>query len=197
MMEVHLQKLLAEIHERGVAYDQEQTDPGRKMRNLKPETAGLVSVLVRSSRRTRMLEIGTSSGYSTIWLAWCARALGGSIISIDHSAEKLAMADDNLRRAGLRQFVELREGDATEVVRVLPGPFDFVFFDSVQVRPHLQLEWLLPKLTEDALVLADNVLSHADDMARFMGILDAQPEFERVVVPVGKGLCVACRNAAP
>lgn len=193
-LDSNLEKLLDEIQESGRVHDESEQNPDRKMRNLRPETAKLLSILARSGKRTRMLEIGTSSGYSTIWLAWCARATGGSVISIDHSAGKLALAGANLNRAGLRQFVELLEGDATELARAVPGPFDFVFFDSVQVRPHLQLEWLLPKLTDDALVLADNTLSHPEGMAPFLAMIDAQPGFQRVVVPVGKGLCVACKG---
>jgi len=186
-----LASLLAEIQEWGQAHDLSEPDGSRKMRNLRPETAALVSLLVQYGRRTRLLEIGTSSGYSTIWLAWSLGATGGSVISIDHSAEKLAMADENLRRAGLRDRVELRQGDATLVARGLEGPFDFVFFDSVQVRPHRQLEILLPKLAPDALVLADNALSHAGEMAPFFALIDSQPDFRRVVIPVGKGLCIA------
>ncbi len=103
------------------------------------------------------------------------------------------MAAENLRKAGLENHVDLVCGDATEIARTLDGPFDLVFFDSVQVRPHLQLEHLLAKLSEDAMILADNTLSHPDGMAPFLALIDAQEHFARVVVPVGKGLCVAHR----
>ena len=192
-MEKHIQDLLAEIQEFGRAFDESEQVPDRRMRNLKPETAQLVSLLARSGRRRRILEIGTSSGYSTIWLAWSVRQHGGHVTSIDHSEEKLALAQANLHKAGLSEFVELRHGDATAVVSELEGPFDFVLFDSVQVKPYLQLERMLPKLTKDALVLADNVLSHAADMKPFLDLIDAQPDFDRVVVPVGKGLCIASK----
>lgn len=195
MIPPDLQTLLSEIQEWGRIHDEQETDPDRRMRNLKPETAQLISILARCGKRTSMLEVGTSNGYSTIWLALCAQALGGKVVSIDHSAEKLAMADAHLRRAGLRDFVELREGDAAEVVLQLEGLFDFVFFDSVQMRPHVPLELLLPKLAEDALVLADNVLSHPEGMAPFLAIIDARPEFDRSVVPVGKGLCIAHKSS--
>ncbi len=197
MMEPDLQAFLSELHERGRAHDEKEPDRDKRMLNLKPETAQLVSILVRSSRRKHLLEIGTSNGYSTIWLAWSALATGGRLITVDHNAEKLAMADENLRHAGMRDVVELRHGDAAEMVRTLPGPYDFVFFDCARSRPELQLEVLLPKLTADALVLADNVLSHPAEMAPFLAVLEAQPAFSRVVVPVGKGLCVAHRGNNP
>ncbi len=130
------------------------------MLNLEPETAQFLSILIRSSHRTRLLEIGTSNGYSTIWLAWAASATGGHVISIDRDADKQVMADANLRRAGLREMVELICGDATEVVASLTGPFDCVFFDADRKSAPSQLTLLIPKLTTDVFVLADNVLSY-------------------------------------
>ncbi len=195
-MDRELQALLADIRQWGRDHDAGESEKSRKMLNLQPETAQLLSILVRSSRSTRVLEIGTSNGYSTLWLAWSVAGAGGSVTSVDNSPEKHALADGNLRRAGLREVVDLQQGDATEVARRLTGPFDFVFFDSVQVRPYLQLEVLLPKLSENAMVLADNALSHPEEMAPFMSLLERQPGFDHVVVPIGKGLCVAYRGSA-
>jgi predicted O-methyltransferase YrrM len=190
----HPQALLAELHEWGQIHDKHEQDWSKKMLNLKPETAQLVSILVRGGRRTHLLEIGTSNGYSTIFLAWATSALGGRVTSIDHDARKLEMADINLKRANLRHVVDLRHGDATEVLRTLDVQFDFVLLDSVQVNPGAQMELLDAKLTDDAIVVADNVISHADDMAAYLSIVADQTAFDHVIVPVGKGLSVACRN---
>jgi predicted O-methyltransferase YrrM len=140
-----------------------------------------------------LLEIGTSNGYSTIWLAWASRAIGGHISSIDREAYKQVLADANLRRAGLRDVVDLVCGDATQVVANLPGPFDFVFFDADRRSAPAQLALLVPKLTPDALVLADNVLSHPDEIAGYLAAVEALPQFEHLVVPIGKGLSLAYR----
>src|SRR5438105_12406489 len=115
-MDASLRHLLSELEEAGRRNDEQEQDRSRKMLNLEPESARLLSILVRSSRRTRLLEIGTSNGYSTIWLAWATRAVGGHIISIDREAHKQVLADANLCRAGLRDVVDLVCGDATEVV---------------------------------------------------------------------------------
>lgn len=196
-MEAHLQTLLNEVHDWGRAHDERVGVHVKKMLNLKPETAQLLSVLVRASRRQRLLELGTSNGYSTMWLAWSVAAFGGRVVSVDHNAEKLTLADANLRRAGLRENVELRHGDAADVVRTLAGPFDFVLFDSVQMRPYEPLKLLLPKLADDVLVLADNVLSHPQEMAPYLSLIASQPGFEHTVVPTGKGLSVAHRSGTP
>jgi predicted O-methyltransferase YrrM len=188
-----LARLLDELSETGAAHDAAEVEHGRRRLNLEPETARLLAVLVRSGRRSRILEIGTSNGYSTIWLAWAARAAGGTVTSIERDAGRQAEAAENLRRAGLLDAVRLLHGDATQVVAGLEGPFDCVFFDADRVSAPNQLRLLLPRLTPDALLLADNVLSHPEEIAGYLEALEALPDFERVVVPVGKGLSVAHR----
>ncbi len=192
-MEAGLRHLLDELYEEGQRHDPSEQDRSKKLLNLEPESAQLLSILVRSSRSTRLLEIGTSNGYSTIWLAWATRALGGHISSIDREAHRQVLADANLRRAGLRDVVDLVCGDATQVVANLPGPFDFVFFDADRRSAPAQLALLMPKLTPDALVLADNALSHPGEIAGYLAAVEALPQFEHLVVPIGKGLSLAYR----
>ena len=143
-MSAHLRILLTELYERGREHDAREPEHGERLRNLEPETAQLISILVRSGGRRRLLEIGTPNGYSTIWLAWAASRTGGHVTSIELDARRQGMADENLRRAGLRGLVNLELGDATEVVGMLPGPFELVFFDADRVSAPAQLERLLP-----------------------------------------------------
>src|SRR5947209_10601756 len=126
MYDADIRAFLTELYAAGQDNDSQQEERGNKMRNLEPETAQFLNILVGSSRRTRLLEIGTSNGYSTIWLAWATRAAGGRVTSIERDSDKQAQADANLRRPGLRDRVELLLGDATELVAGLPGPFDCV-----------------------------------------------------------------------
>jgi predicted O-methyltransferase YrrM len=192
-MEAELRRLLDELYEEGQRHDASEQDRSKKLLNLEPLSAQLLSILVRSSHSTSLLEIGTSNGYSTIWLAWATRALGGHISSIDREAHKQVLADANLRRAGLREVVDLVCGDATQVVANLLGPFDFVFFDADRLSAPAQLALLMPKLTPEALVLADNALSHPDEIAGYLAAVEALPQFEHLVVPIGKGLSLAYR----
>jgi len=186
---------LAELYEIGRQHDAHEQERGKKMLNLEPDTARLLYILLRSSRRTRILEIGTSNGYSTIWLAWAAYASGGHVISIDRDAHKQALAEANLLRAELREVVDLVCGDATETVAKLPGPFDCVFFDADRYSAPAQLNLLLPKLAPGALLLADNALSHPGEIAAYLQALESLPEFDRIVLPIGKGLSLAYLSA--
>jgi predicted O-methyltransferase YrrM len=194
-MEATLRSLLAELEEEGRRNDEHEQERSKKMLNLEPDTARLLSIFVLSGRRTRLLEIGTSNGYSTIWLAWAARVVGGSVITIDRDEHKQVLADTNLRRAGLRDLVNFMYGDATQIVTNIAGPFDFVFFDADRLSAPAQLALLIPKLTPDVLVLADNVLSHPHEIADYLTAIEALPEFEHMILPVGKGLSIAYRQA--
>ena len=104
------------------------------------------------------------------------------------------MADSNLIRAGLRDKVTLLLGDATKIVAEQEGTFDFVFFDADRLSAPEQLKLLLPKLQSGALVLADNVLSHPDQIAPYLAAITALPDFDNMVVSVGKGLSIAYKQ---
>ena len=91
-------------------------------------------------------------------------------------------------------MVDLRCGDATEVIAGLHGPFDCVFFDADRYSAPVQVSLLMPKLVPDVLLLADNVLSHPTEIAAYLSALEALPGFDRVILPVGKGLSVAYRS---
>src|SRR5262245_50605737 len=132
-MDARIAALLEELWQAGAAHDAAEAEHGRRRLNLEPETARLVAILVRSGSRQRILEIGTSNGYSTIWLAWAVRELGGAVTSVERDAGRQAEAADNLRRAGLLDVVRLVRGDATQVVAGLEGPFDCVLFDADRV----------------------------------------------------------------
>jgi predicted O-methyltransferase YrrM len=194
-MKRQLIDLLAAIERQGRENDERETDRARKMLNLEPETALLVHILARSARAKRVLEIGTSNGYSTIYLASAVAETGGGIISIDRSPDRQSMARENLVRAGLLGYVELRLGDATTIVGELAGPFDFVFFDGDRISAPEQVRRLVPKLSPAVLMLADNVLSHPAEIAGYLSEVASLEGFEQMVVPVGKGLSLAYRSA--
>lgn len=193
MKDADIHTFLTELYKAGQQNDAREQERRKKMLNLEPESAQFLSILIRSSRRTRLIEIGTSNGYSTIWFAWAASAADGHIVSIDRDADKQTLAEANLRRVGLRERVELICDDATKAVANLSGPFDCVFFDADRFSAASQLAQLIPKLTQDAFIFADNVLSHPEEIAGYLAALNALPQFKHMIVPIGKGLSIAYR----
>ncbi len=193
-MDQQLKELLKEIETHGKENDARVSDRPRMMLNLDPATAQLLSILVRASGVTRGLEVGTSNAYSTIWLAWSLAPAGGRLISIDRNPDKHVLARENLRRANLLDRVELRTGDAAEIARQLAGPFDLVFLDADRRKFPEIMEVVLPKLAPKSLVIADNVLSHPEEIAGYLKMISAREDFQHTTVPVGKGLSIAYRG---
>jgi len=194
-MDTKLREFLDQLQREGLENDARQTEHSRKMLNLEPPAAQLVSILVRASGVSRAFEFGTSNAYSTIWLAWSLASAGGRIVSVDRNPEKHALARENLRRAGFLDMVDLRTGDVAEVVRDLAGPFDLVFLDADRRKFPEVMKALLPKIEKRGLVIADNVLSHPEEIAEYLKLIASLPDFQHTTVPVGKGLSIAFRGS--
>lgn len=190
--------VLADLEASGLAFDAAEPDHARRLLNLDRAAAERLHDLVRAARCRRVIEIGTSNGFSTIWLAMALNELPGKgrLTTVERMPEKQASAIDNVHRAGLADIVEFRLGEACDVVRTLSGPIDCVFFDADRVDAHCQLEVLLPKLSANSLLVADNALSHATELCDYFKLLAARSDFRSTTLRVGKGLHVAHRHVA-
>jgi predicted O-methyltransferase YrrM len=189
-----LMRLLDEMEEFGRAQDSAEREHSKKMLNLEPATARLLHFILRSARRRKILEVGTSNGYSTLWIAAAVAPAGGEVISIDRSTDKHALARVNLEKAGLAHCVSLITGEAANTIPDLAGPFDAVFFDADRINAGTELQLLLPKLAQDVIVAADNVSSHPREIGGYLEAVRALPDFWEFTVPVGKGLSIAYRH---
>jgi predicted O-methyltransferase YrrM len=189
--------VLRKIEAFGQSNDAQETDRARRMLNLERSTAELIQILVLSSARKRVLEIGTSNGYSALWLASALRRIPQAqwLTTIEHDPHKVQQARLNIAAAGLSEMITVHEGSATEIVLALPGPFDCVFFDADRISAPEQLRILLPKLERDVLLLTDNVLSHPEEVAGYLKEFEHLPEFVTSIVTVGKGLHIAYRSS--
>ena len=118
----------------------------------------LLYLLVSGGKARRILELGTSYGYSTVWLAAAARATGGKVLSLELRDFKIEHARQALTRAGLSTRVEFYAGDCLETLKTLPGPFDFVLLDVWKDLYLPCFELVHPKLAPGAIIAADNML---------------------------------------
>src|SRR5207248_10720252 len=118
----------AELYALSHEHDQAQSDRLERFRNVEPPTAELLGVLIRATGARRILELGTSNGYSTIWLADATQATGGRVLSVDLDADRTELARANLAAAGLGDLVELRTADAGAVLAEAPdAAWELVF----------------------------------------------------------------------
>src|SRR5436305_1006113 len=123
--------LLTQLEADGREHDAMREDRRERLRNVEPETAVAMSVLVHALRAGRLLELGTSNGYSTIWLGDAAESYGGRVLSVDVDEDRHAQARENISRAELDATVELRLEDASTTLAALPDRgCDFVFLDA-------------------------------------------------------------------
>jgi predicted O-methyltransferase YrrM len=179
--------LLDELSEFGRRNDARETERGKRLLNITPETGQFLAILVKSMRATHILEVGTSNGYSTIWLAWAARDIGGHVTTIERAADKVGMAHTNLARAGFAERVTVRQGVALDLLTHMAGPFDLIFLDADRPNYPAYLDPLLRLLRKGGLLVTDNVTSHAHEVEDFRRRLKADPALETVTVPLGNG----------
>jgi predicted O-methyltransferase YrrM len=134
-----------------------------------------------------VLELGTSNGYSTIWLADAVESVGGRIVSVDVDAERIALARDNLGRAGLE--AELRVADAADTLaESASGAWDVIFLDAERDAYAGYWPHLLRVLRDGGLLVVDNVISHADEVAPFLALVSVEPTATSTQVPIGAGV---------
>ena len=135
-----------------------------------------------------VLEIGGSRGYSTIWLAAGVRHLGGRVLSLEHDPKKCDAWRANIAEAGVAEIAELLEGDAFENLPAIDDVFDVVFLDAEKEQYEELFQLARPKLEPAALVVADNVLSHAEALGTYSEARQADSTLESVTVPLDRGL---------
>jgi caffeoyl-CoA O-methyltransferase len=180
--------------ERQDALEREQgVSREQRLRQITPDVGRFLHTLVLAARPRRILEIGTSGAYSTIWLATAARALPASVITLDVDPAKIRQATSNLRDAGVEDVVTVVQRHGLDYLRDRREPIDFVFLDAEKEDYLRFLELIVPLLPIGGLLVADNVISHAEDLAEFRQRAESDARLSAVVVPISRGELLAVR----
>jgi carbohydrate kinase (thermoresistant glucokinase family) len=190
--------LLRELEAHGAAHDARTTERAERLLNITPETGAFLALLVRATGARRILEIGTSNGYSTLWLAEAAADTGGRITTVERSTSKAALARATFARAVAVAPIGLEVVDAGAVLA--RGPADawqLVFLDADRERYAAWWPALRRALAPGGLLVVDNATSRPDEIAPLRAAIARDGEFTSVVVPVGKGELLAHRRARP
>jgi predicted O-methyltransferase YrrM len=194
-MDARLEALLDDLHREGVEHDAPLADRTRRRRNLEPDSARLLHLLAMAIGAGRVLELGASNGYSTIWLGAAVAANDGTMVSVDLDQGRLDDARENVARAGLDAVVELRLEDAGAALSASePASWDMVFLDAE--RPDYPAYWsdLVRVLPPGGLLAVDNVISHADEVADLRTLVSADRRVTEALVPTGAGVLLVTRN---
>jgi len=168
--------------------------------NISRDNARFLCLLLKSIGARRVLEVGTSNGYSTLWFA---RALeesgegGGEVIAIEHDPGRAALASENYRRAGLEGRIRLLVGDARALIDQQSGPFDFVFLDAEKSEYADYLRAVLPLVRPGGLIVGDDTISLRAEMAEYVDLAFSSPDLESVDVPIDDGIILSYRRPRP
>jgi predicted O-methyltransferase YrrM len=158
----------------------------QRTRNVERETGRWLALLVHATKARQLLEIGSSNGVSTIWLAAAARQNGGWVTGTEILPERAAEANRNLANAELDAVARVVAGDARATVDSLPGPFDLVFIDAEKDDYVDHFETVAGRVRPGGLILADNVISH--DLSAYQAMLRSRSDVETVTIPIDRGV---------
>lgn len=157
-----------------------------RLRQIPPATGKLLAILAASSPEGRILEIGTSGGYSTLWLSLACRETGCRITTFEMSEAKIALAGETLRAAGIEDMVEIVEGDArARLDRYTDVAFCFLDAEKQHYLDCYNL--VVPNMVPGGLLMADNVISHRDAVAPMVRKAVRDKRVDTVMLPIGSG----------
>jgi predicted O-methyltransferase YrrM len=183
---------MEELEKRDAADRIDGTAQLDRLRQIPPETGRFLALLAASAPEGAWIEIGTSVGYSALWLALACRERGQTLTTFEILASKSVMAKETIAVAGVSDVVTLVEGDfLTHVDRV--GDTGFCFLDAEKEVYGSCYEAVVPRLIQGGLLVADNAISHRANLQPMLDTALSDPRIDALVVPIGKGELV-CRK---
>jgi predicted O-methyltransferase YrrM len=160
-------------------------EPGRRYANVEPAEGAYLRDLVRKVKAKKALEIGTSTGYSGIWIAMGLRETGGRLVTLEIDKGRYARAVENFKTVGLDALIDARLGDALAETPKVSGPLDFVFIDALKPDYLKYYEMVLPKMSKGGVIAAHNVVSHPREMQDFLDRIKSDPKVKTGIVTPG------------
>jgi predicted O-methyltransferase YrrM len=190
-LDSYFKTLLDDLAAFGAAHDADPANHERRLLNIAPETGAFLAVLAKAAGARRILEIGTSNGYATLWLANAVADVGGAVTTIELAHAKIEMARANFARAGLDTRITLLEGDAgTMLARLFDVSFELLFLDA---QRSAYPDWwpdIRRVLRPGGLLVVENADDAMDD---FLAAVRADRAFTTTRVPVGNGVFLAVK----
>lgn len=163
--------------------------------NISHQTAEFISMLIKSAHVKKVLEIGTSNGYSTLWIADALKDVGdnGHLTTIEYYEKRQCIARANIEKCGLSDYVTFKQGRALEIIAELDFVPDMVFIDANKSEYIQYFALLKDKLPKGAIILADNVISHEAKVADFLEDIKNDPRYQSQVLDLPAGLLMALK----
>ena len=158
----------------------------KRVRQIPPETGKFLALLAASAPQGDIIEIGTSAGYSTLWLALACRATKRKITTFEILEDKAEMAEETFRLAKVENEVEFIFGDALDYI-VNYNKIAFCFLDAEKEVYDACYEMVVPNMVSGGILVVDNIISHKSELDQFIKKVEADTRVDSVIVPIGKG----------
>lgn len=170
----------ADIDKKVEAFLESKRDEWRYW-NVPYQDGKLLYDIIIKNNYTSGLEIGTSTGHSTIWMAWAMSKTGGKVITVEIDEGRYKTAMENIKKAGLEQFVDARLEDAHKLVKEIEGPFDFVFSDADKGWYTQYFKDVDPKLKAGGCFTAHNVSNTYGGAGEFVKYVQKLPNYTTTI----------------
>ena len=170
--------------------------PEDRMLAITKETGELLNMILRLKNAKNMLEVGTSTGYSTIWCAEAIYEQSGKIITIEQNLNKIKKAKENFQKAGIVDVITIKKGLAMQILQELNLQkkyhqfFDFVLIDADKENIKEYFDLILPMVSVGGVIMTDNMLlpeKYKQDMKKFSDYLKKNPNLRTITTPIGNG----------
>ena len=158
--------------------------------NISPETAKYLVTILEQYKPMRVLEIGTSTGYSALCMGEVLASWHGVLLTIESHEKRFATAKKNIADATLSNITQIK-GHAPEILNNIEGTFDLCFFDATKYEHLSYFNALKKRLNPNGIIITDNMRSHEEALAEYKKMVEADPQFESELVNVGTGLLVS------
>lgn len=162
--------------------------------NIAPENGQFLSILIRTIQAQNVLEVGTSNGYSAIWIAAALKETGGRLISLEFDPARAAEAQTHLQEVGLDAIVDVRIGNALDEIPKCDATFDLVFLDAEKNEYRRYLELVLPDIRPGGLIVADDTVTMRDEMPDYIEFVFNTPLLNSVDIPLDDGVILSYKT---
>lgn len=159
--------------------------------NLPRSSANFLNMLIKISNAKNVLEVGTSNGYSGIWIAKALKKTGGKLTTVEYYEKRIVLAQENFKKCNVDDIITIKQGSACCVLNELDEEFDFVFIDANKKEYINYFEIIDSKLKSGGIITADNVTSHPDKVADFIDKIHNDQTYQVEILDLPAGMLVA------
>lgn len=190
------QHYMQALYQNFTAFDAQQTDRIQRYRNVEPESALFLAMQIHIQQSKEILEIGTSTGYSTLWLAHAAQQTQGRVTTLEIDPARTAQAQHHAQELGLDDVIDFWVGDAEKYLTKTTQQYDFIFLDAER-DAYVGYWAFLQKMLNPCggVLIVDNVISHAAQVKCFIELIENDPRFISMTLPIGAGLYMVCSQS--